>query len=37
MTERENRKKNFDLLAMGELLLRLSPPGERPDNKRRYF
>ena len=27
MTERENRKKNFDLLAMGELLLRLSPPG----------
>ena len=27
MTEREKRKKNFDLLAMGELLLRLSPPG----------
>ena len=26
MTERENREKNFDLLAMGELLLRLSPP-----------
>ena len=26
MTEREDRKKNFDLLAMGELLLRLSPP-----------
>lgn len=25
MTERENRKKNFDLLAMGELLLRLDP------------
>ena len=27
MTEREKRKKNFDVLAMGELLLRLSPPG----------
>lgn len=25
MTERENRKKNFDLLAMGELLLRPVP------------
>ena len=24
--EMENKEKNFDLLALGELLLRLSPP-----------
>lgn len=27
MTGRESHRENFDLLAMGELLLRLSPPG----------
>ena len=29
-----NNHKEFDLVAMGELMLRLSPPGEDRDKRR---